>query len=673
MALAVPFVLVLWYRYGACLRGRPGLADRKALVLEAAFAVAMAVLLAGGLYRLRFRGAAPTLTARRSLLATAQLAAGGMNPDMVARQTATRADLGTKDYERLREQLLLMTAASADVRRLSLMAQRDNAILFTVDGIPLYDSDHTEPGTPYRDPPPVLASVFRGGRAVTVGPYTDEHGTFVSAFAPVRERFSGRVFGVLRVDVDASDWAGTVAQQRLQPLLITLLLALMVLGFYVVQERRRIDALTLAESEREYRSVLESMGDVFYRSDREGRLIMASPSFARVLGYGSVDEALGMDLAHEFYEQPSQRATLLERLERDGAVTDLEVTVRRHDGTIIEGAVTGNFYRDAAGEVQGVEGVLRDMTERKRAQRALVEAEERSRMLLEAVGEGIFGVDLAGHVTFMNPAAEELLGWTAEELHGMKMHDAIHYAREDGSPFPIEECAQHVACTRGLTSRVDDEVLWRKDGTCFPVEYIARPLFNEGAVTGAIISFRDISERRAADAALRESRERLDFVLRAAEVGVWEWEISPDFVQWDETVAALYGLPADLRSGPWSAFDARIHPDDLAAVEAAAALAIEEDVPYEVEFRVIRPDGGTAHLTERGRVRRDDTGAPVGLSGATWDITTRREAEDELRFTTFVVEHAADIVFWMTSSGALLYANSTARESLGTPLTSSAP
>ena len=422
------------------------------------------------------------------------------------------------------------------------------------------DPGHADPGTPYAEPPPELAPVFRTGDEVVVGPYSDEYGTFVSAFAPVRERFSGRVFGVLGVDVDASDWAASVAEQRLEPLLITLLLALMLIGFYIVQERRRIDALTLAESEREYRSVLESMGDVFYRSDRDGRLIMASPSFARVLGYGSVDEALGMDLAHEFYEQPSQRATLLERLERDGAVTDLEVTVRRHDGTIIEGAVTGNFYRDAAGEVQGVEGVLRDMTERKRAQRALAEAEEREPPAAAAGRRGHLRRRPRGsrhlHESRRRGAAR-LDGRGAARHQDARRHPLRARGRQ---PLPDRGVRPARRLHRGLTSRVDDEVLWRKDGTCFPVEYIARPLLKDGAVTGAIVSFRDISERRAADAALRESRERLDFVLRAAEVGVWEWEIAPDFVQWDETVAALYGLPADLHGGPWSAFDARSIP-----------------------------------------------------------------------------------------------------------------
>ena len=140
---------------------------------------------------------------------------------------------------------------------------------------------------------------------------------------------------------------------------------------------------------------------------------MASPSFARVMGYASVDEALGMDLASEFYEHPSQRAEILERLEAEGSVTDFEVTVRRRDGSIVEGAVTGNFYRDAAGNVRGVEGVLRDMTARNAPIASSPRPRHRSRHLLEAAGDGIFGVDCEGQVTFLNPAAEEMLGWSA--------------------------------------------------------------------------------------------------------------------------------------------------------------------------------------------------------------------------------------------------------------------
>ena len=666
MGFSVPFVVGLWYYYRSLLRQEhPGLEDRRGRLLELGTVVVFFVLVAAGLAVADVADRHAEQGARDALLGRALLAAGGINPDRVASQTATSADVGTEDYERLREQLALMTESEEDIRWLYLMALKGGEILFTADGIPLDDPGHADPGTPYEEPPPGLAPVFEASsRGVVVGPYTDEYGTFVSAFTPIREGGDGAVVGVLGVDVDASAWATTVAEERLLPLLVTFLLALMLVSFYVVQERRRIDALQLAESEREYRSVLESMGDVFYRSDERGRLVMASPSFARVMGYASVDEALGMDLASEFYEHPSQRAEILERLEVEGSVTDLEVTVRRRDGSIVEGAVTGNFYRDAAGHVRGVEGVLRDMTARKRADRELAEAEARSRHLLEAAGDGIFGVDRRGHVTFMNPAAEQMLGWSAEELRGIRIHEAIHYAREDGSAYPATECPQQLAYTEGLECRVDDEVLWRQDGTCFPVEYLARPLLEDGELKGAIVSFRDISERRAARLALEESHDRLDFVLRAAQVGAWEWEVAADHIVWDETTAGHYGLPPGGGEGPWSVFDACIHPDDLGAVNAAADRAIEHDAPYEVEFRVLR-DGGVAYIAERGRVRRDEQGTVVALGGVTWDVSEQREAQEELRFTTFVVEHAADIVFWMTDVGEMRYANQMACRCLG--------
>ena len=641
MAFGIPFVAALWYYYRTLLREEhPGLTDRRGLVLELFVGVALLVVLAGGLAATNMYGAHADATARDSLLGRAKLAAGGINPERVASQTATLADKKTGDYKRLREQLLLMKTASDDIRWLYLMAQHGDEILFTVDGIPLYDPVHAEPGTRYQQPPPEVARVFATGRPAVVGPYADENGRFVSAFAPIREQYSGRVYGVLGVDINASSWHAAIVEARLSPLVITLLLALMLIGFYVVQERRRVDSLTLVESERQYRSVLDSMEDVFYRSDLDGRLIMASPSFAELFGYDSVADAIGLDLATDLYVDPAQRATLLERIERDGSVVDYEVAVHRRDGSVLCGSVTGHYYTDVTGAVQGVEGVLRDITDRKRAERAVADAEERSRLLLQSAGDGIFGVDPLGHVTFMNAAAEELLGWTAAELRGIGMHDAIHYARADHSPYPIGVCPQHAAYTEGLACRVDDEVLWRKDGSCFPAEYVGRPLIKDGEVTGAIITFRDISERRAAEAALRESRERLDFVLRAAEVGVWEWDVAADVVRWDEMVAALYGLPPESREGSWAAFSPFIHPDDHDMVDENAEQAIESDSPYAVEFRVTRPNGAPAYLAERGRVRRDAAGAPVTLSGVTWDVTERRSVEEALRQARDMTEAA---------------------------------
>ncbi|GAB6054384.1 hypothetical protein JCM17960_32040 [Magnetospira thiophila] len=132
------------------------------------------------------------------------------------------------------------------------------------------------------------------------------------------------------------------------------------------------------------------------------------------------------------------------------------------------------------------------------------EAEQRTRLLLESVGEGIFGVDQDGRVTFVNSVAAEDLGFTPLELIGQKVHALIHHTHTDGTDYPLEDCPMWAAYTRGISARIDNEVLWRKDGTSFPVEYNATPLWRHDALVGAVISFRDTTEAHEARETLHE-------------------------------------------------------------------------------------------------------------------------------------------------------------------------
>jgi len=125
----------------------------------------------------------------------------------------------------------------------------------------------------------------------------------------------------------------------------------------------------------------------------------------------------------------------------------------------------------------------------------LLVEEERNRRILDSAAEGIFGTDTEGKVTFVNAAACRLLGYTAEELLGQPSHSLIHHHRPDGSEYPVEECPMFAAYRSGAIGRVDDEQLWRKDGMAFPVEYSAMPMMKDGRISGAVISFADITER----------------------------------------------------------------------------------------------------------------------------------------------------------------------------------
>lgn len=138
----------------------------------------------------------------------------------------------------------------------------------------------------------------------------------------------------------------------------------------------------------------------------------------------------------------------------------------------------------------------------------LVELQRQNELILRAAGEGIYGLDAEGKTTFVNPAAAKMLGWNVEELIGQPMHALLHHSKPDGSPYLRTECPIYAAFKDGKVHHVDNEVFWRKDGSSFPVEYTSTPIFEDGNLTGAVVVFWDITERKRAEDALRESEKR---------------------------------------------------------------------------------------------------------------------------------------------------------------------
>jgi diguanylate cyclase (GGDEF)-like protein/PAS domain S-box-containing protein len=139
-----------------------------------------------------------------------------------------------------------------------------------------------------------------------------------------------------------------------------------------------------------------------------------------------------------------------------------------------------------------------------RSREALRQSEERSHLLLHSAGEGILGVDTTGQVTFINPAALRMLGFVVEEMLGQSVHGLIHHSHADGSSYPVEDCPMYASYTRAADTHVTDEVLWRKDGSSFPVEYSSMPITKDGKVTGAVVTFQDITERKQSEEKIRQ-------------------------------------------------------------------------------------------------------------------------------------------------------------------------
>jgi len=192
---------------------------------------------------------------------------------------------------------------------------------------------------------------------------------------------------------------------------------------------------------------------------------------------------------------------------------------------------------------------------------ALRESEERFRLLLDSSPEAIFGVDTQGTCTFVNPACLDMLGFAQEEMLGKSVHHLIHHSYPDGRPYPTEDCHVRCATLQGKATHVDSEVHWRKDGSSFPVEYWSHPMYRNGELVGAVVNFVDISERKRAEEALRESEAR--FRAMAEHSADWIWAIDTEGQHTYSNQRGVDGLGYLVEEFLAVDSTSLVHPDDL--------------------------------------------------------------------------------------------------------------
>lgn len=180
--------------------------------------------------------------------------------------------------------------------------------------------------------------------------------------------------------------------------------------------------------------------------------------------------------------------------------------------------------------------------DQKRTEGAMAQMSRRNALILEGAGDGIYGVDPERRTTFFNAAATRMTGWGPDELDGQSPHDAFHHTKPDGTPYPASDCPIHKTLETGNVHQVSDEVFWRKDGTSFPVEYICTPLKEGGVVTGAVVIFRDITERLAIETAMQESLNRFFLVMESLDAMVYVADMETHQILFaNQTVREVYG------------------------------------------------------------------------------------------------------------------------------------
>jgi PAS domain S-box-containing protein len=265
------------------------------------------------------------------------------------------------------------------------------------------------------------------------------------------------------------------------------------------------------------------------------------------------------------------------------------------------------------------------------------ESERRSRQLSEfheavmaSMGEGLYATDARGMATYMNPAAERLLGWTAEELLGRPMHDCIHYKRPDDTLFPAEQCALLRVQRDGSSLREHEDAFIRKDGVVIPVACSSSPIISDGVAAGLVVVFRDVAKQKQAEQELRGSERRYRALADVMPQIVWAAQPDGCLDYFNRRWYEFSGFPEG-QSGNES-WVPILHPDDLAPCLDAWQKAIESGENYQIEYRFLdRLTGAYRWHLGRALPVRDDAGRIERWFGTCTDIDEQKRLEQDLR------------------------------------------
>jgi diguanylate cyclase (GGDEF)-like protein/PAS domain S-box-containing protein len=267
-----------------------------------------------------------------------------------------------------------------------------------------------------------------------------------------------------------------------------------------IERRRAEDALRVSEAR--FRGLFEHVVEGVYQSGPDGHLRAVNAALVRMLGFDSAEALTGLDSTRDLYVDPTLHGEFRRRLLRDGEVRNAEYELRRPDGRVITVVENARVVRDAAGAVQGFEGTISDMTERRRAELAVHAEKERAQVTLESIGDAVITTDAAGVIDYLNPIAEQLTGWRLEEARGQAL-DAVLRVVNEANREALESLVTRCLREARVIVGSDQGALIDRAGREVAIQNSAAPIRDrEGRVLGTVVVFRDVSRERRLKRAL---------------------------------------------------------------------------------------------------------------------------------------------------------------------------
>ncbi len=446
---------------------------------------------------------------------------------------------------------------------------------------------------------------------------------------------------------------------------------LIVLGQTIANAQQQVqDEHQLAISEERLRLALAAANQGMYDLNVVTGEVIVSPEYALMLGY---DPATFQETNAAWIERlhPDDRAPIAATYQAyvSGVLPDYKVEFRQRTrygdykwilsvGKVVEWSETGQPLR--------MLGTHTDISDRKRAETQLRDLTDRLQLALQAAKMGVWDWDIVNDRVRWDEQLCKLYGSATLVTNAsfQTWADLVH-------PDDLAHTMSVVQTV--LSSQTDGFLEFR---VCLPdgrVRDIASYFLVERSAEGQPLHMigmnMDISDRKRAETQLRDLTDRLQLALQAAKMGVWDWEIDRDRINWDERLYQLYGLPATLENPSYQTWLDIIHPDDLSQADQITQTTMAAGNEGFLEFRVCLPDGSYRHIASYFLVQRTPEGQPTRLVGVNMDISDRKRTETELRIQTELLQSTFDhlpvMVGVYSAQGEILIVNRQLEEIIG--------
>jgi PAS domain S-box-containing protein len=404
-------------------------------------------------------------------------------------------------------------------------------------------------------------------------------------------------------------------------------------------EQKRSEEILAAE--KMSRSILEQASEAILVCSNEGVIIRASQAAFAMAGINPLFQPFEMVFPMaicEHGEDFSLHAVLQGRVYQGIEVRlkhpDGRHNFRPEDTDLLLNAVP---LRNEDQEILGCILSLTDISLLKKAERRIASEKEWFRTTLASIGDAVVTTDARGDVTFLNPIAEELTGWTSPEAIGYPMEEVVPIVNEQ-THQPVESPVRKVMESGELAGLANHTAFISRDGSLIPIEDCAAPIRDaSGQIQGVIMVFQDVGQKRGIEKYLRESRDRLLLTSEAVEIGLWTWDLESDTLNWDDRCKVLFDIHQETQVA-FPIFLQAVHPEDRLGLENALRVALSARAIFKAEYRTLWSDGSVHWLYSRGQAVYGEAGEPLQMLGVVMDITDRKVIEAEIRSNQALIE-----------------------------------